>query len=304
MIYKLKNIFIICLVIMLTISVSACDTGVREKEADNPKIIINQFFKAIKDPAKENLWEVYEGNPFFVIKEVFPQEILNKDSQDSLNKKINEFTYKIKSINKKENSVTVNIDIKSYNLGEKILSIKSDTELMDKLVALKSSDKLQDSACTSLVNKINTAELTYSQSIKVELVKVNNIWKVKKMKDINQLLSAISGNLKDSYTALLDDYNAEKSVTKQEDNKLLGRNAVTSNANILTKDQALQIVAENYDINLDELPENYILEVDGMDGDDYLVHYYEIVTNSDESHTATVNWYNVNKYTGNVVPMF
>ena len=43
-----------------------------------------------------------------------------------------------------------------------------------------------------------------------------------------------------------------------------------------------------------------IIEVDSIDGNYYVVHAYEIVTNEEESHTATMGWFHVNMYTGEI----
>lgn len=46
-----------------------------------------------------------------------------------------------------------------------------------------------------------------------------------------------------------------------------------------------------------------IIEVDSINGNYYIVHAYEIITNQDESHTATTGWFYVNIYTGEVTNM-
>lgn len=43
------------------------------------------------------------------------------------------------------------------------------------------------------------------------------------------------------------------------------------------------------------LPDNVKMNVDHMDGDDYIVQVYEVI---EGSHTATVGWYKINKYNG------
>lgn len=47
------------------------------------------------------------------------------------------------------------------------------------------------------------------------------------------------------------------------------------------------------------------IEMDRVEGDDYIVHVFEIVSDGpDSSHTATQNWYHVNKYTGKITKEF
>lgn len=47
------------------------------------------------------------------------------------------------------------------------------------------------------------------------------------------------------------------------------------------------------------------IEMDRVEGDAYVVHVFEIVSDGpDSSHTATQNWYHVNKYTGKITKEF
>ena len=45
---------------------------------------------------------------------------------------------------------------------------------------------------------------------------------------------------------------------------------------------------------------SYYLEYDHKSGNNYVFHYYEMMSD----HTATVNWYDVNAKTGKVTPLF
>jgi PBP1b-binding outer membrane lipoprotein LpoB len=47
------------------------------------------------------------------------------------------------------------------------------------------------------------------------------------------------------------------------------------------------------------------IEMDRVEGDAYVVHVFEIVSDGpDSSHTATQNWYHVNRYTGKISKEF
>lgn len=47
------------------------------------------------------------------------------------------------------------------------------------------------------------------------------------------------------------------------------------------------------------------IEMDRIEGDAYVVHVFEIVSDGpDSSHTATQNWYHVNRYTGKITKEF
>lgn len=42
------------------------------------------------------------------------------------------------------------------------------------------------------------------------------------------------------------------------------------------------------------------IEVDSVDGDNYLIHAYDVINNEGETHTATSGWFEVNMYTGEI----
>ena len=43
------------------------------------------------------------------------------------------------------------------------------------------------------------------------------------------------------------------------------------------------------------------IEVDSVEDRYYIVHVYDVITNDNESHTATTGWYKVNKYNGEII---
>jgi len=69
----------------------------------------------------------------------------------------------------------------------------------------------------------------------------------------------------------------------------------------ITPNQAIKLVKAKYGYNN---PSIYV-EVDHMEGNNYVVHVYEVVMDDEETgHTATYNWYYVNKTTGKITSMF
>ena len=63
-------------------------------------------------------------------------------------------------------------------------------------------------------------------------------------------------------------------------------------------DELEKIFAERY-----EPP--FYCDLDHIDEDgNYVFHLYEVVDNGDEQHTATVEWYTINPYTGDVSTFF
>lgn len=63
--------------------------------------------------------------------------------------------------------------------------------------------------------------------------------------------------------------------------------------------KALRLVKEYLEKNNSYIANH--IEVDSVDDKYYTVHVYDIISNDDESHTATTGWYQVNKYTGEII---
>ncbi|GKU83020.1 hypothetical protein [Niallia sp. NCCP-28] len=71
----------------------------------------------------------------------------------------------------------------------------------------------------------------------------------------------------------------------------------------LTSSQAVQLVKNHLNINNDKMH----VEYDHMDGDNYIIHVFEVVIDDPKTnvgHTATYGWYGVNKYTKKIYDAF
>ncbi|WP_143762386.1 hypothetical protein [Paenibacillus odorifer] len=80
--------------------------------------------------------------------------------------------------------------------------------------------------------------------------------------------------------------------------------SVPSNKGI-TAAQAIQKIKSTYG---SKIPKGYRVELDNIDQDgNYTIHVYEVVIDdkvTGEGHTATFDWYTVDKYTGTISAMF
>lgn len=66
----------------------------------------------------------------------------------------------------------------------------------------------------------------------------------------------------------------------------------------ITEQEAINLIKKYLEDNGYHIASN--IDVDSVDGDNYLVHAYDIINNDDESHTATTGWFEVNMYTGEI----
>ncbi|MEK7618603.1 MAG: hypothetical protein AAB410_05665 [Patescibacteria group bacterium] len=82
--------------------------------------------------------------------------------------------------------------------------------------------------------------------------------------------------------------------------------AAKTNANTqVSQSEAVEKVrmrteVQKYEFELARLGSKAVIEAEDL-GEDWNVHVFEIVSQAGSSHTATFNWYTVNKKTGEVV---
>lgn len=69
--------------------------------------------------------------------------------------------------------------------------------------------------------------------------------------------------------------------------------------NEIDEKEAIKLV-KNYLMKNNEYLADHI-EVDSVDNKYYIVHVYDIIVNGEDSHTATTGWYQVNKYSGEII---
>ncbi|MGL5346586.1 MAG: hypothetical protein ACRDA3_04495 [Peptostreptococcaceae bacterium] len=91
-------------------------------------------------------------------------------------------------------------------------------------------------------------------------------------------------------------------VYKKSYNKSINSVEVLANINKpkeIDEQKAIKLV-KDYLMENNEYLAEYI-EVDSIDNKYYIIHVYDIVINGEESHTATTGWYQVNKYSGEII---
>lgn len=82
------------------------------------------------------------------------------------------------------------------------------------------------------------------------------------------------------------------------DNSELKESIETSSKDRISEKDAVNLVKKYLSDNGYHMSSH--IEVDSIDGENYLVHAYDIINNEDESHTATTGWFEVNMYTGQI----
>lgn len=112
------------------------------------------------------------------------------------------------------------------------------------------------------------------------------------MKLYSLLISSIlvSGFLIIGCVASSQDYYTEKNTKEVLTN---------NNKEKISKEEAINLMKNYLESNNLYIPS--FIEVDNIEGDVYIVHAYDIITNEEETHIATSGWFEVNMYTGDII---
>ncbi len=109
---------------------------------------------------------------------------------------------------------------------------------------------------------------------------------------IQEQNNEMSGNVVMHYTLT---HNGDNWVLDQMKSQRKKQNDVSK----VTEEQAVELVRKQ----IGAQGENVKIEFDHMDGNQYVIHVYEVVEQENNSHTATKGWYYVNQDTGEVTNM-
>lgn len=97
----------------------------------------------------------------------------------------------------------------------------------------------------------------------------------------------------------------EQEKKQQQEQKQDPQSKQQKSKQTISEQQAVELVKKKIIQVEGSFPEYLTISVDHVEGNNYVVHCYEVVNNGPEDqHTATYNWYHVNKYTGAVSSMF
>ena len=98
-----------------------------------------------------------------------------------------------------------------------------------------------------------------------------------------------------------EDYNESSSLSKQRE-KSIETIKQEQQPITISKSKAIYLVKDMFK-NYGYVPS--IIEVDHIEGNNYVVHAYEIIQDDEKScHTATTGWYYVDMYTGEIESIF
>lgn len=95
-------------------------------------------------------------------------------------------------------------------------------------------------------------------------------------------------------------YNTNESLEESDVSVKDSVNVVEEKSKEISEDEAISIAKEYFLKNCIQC-ESKVIEVDHVEENDYIIHIYEIVGKGEEyEHSATLGWFKVNKYTGNI----
>lgn len=186
--------------------------------------------------------------------------------------------------------------------------IKSDVEALEVQIAIKQTTQKTVDEDLSKIEKfiLENTEKSFEEAKKLlDKMKTQTLTadQAKKMSELSSLLETEQIKLEEEKKKQEEvDKNLEQQ--QQEEKQEQEQKPGTSKKGITDK-EAINIVKKKIAKEKGSFPSYLTVAVDHVEGNNYVIHCYEVVDNGPgDQHTATYNWYYVNKNTGAVSSMF
>ena len=161
-----------------------------------PSKITENFLSAIKGSNVETIREIYTGD-YQVSLITLEGDKMSKEVTDILTKKVLEFDYSVIGETIIDNQAIVEVQIDTYNFGT--IMKQAFSEYLTQALAFafsESGDKNTDILNPIVLNKLEKLQKNYSEKVKVNLIKVDDMWNVEALKTENkELRNALTGNM-------------------------------------------------------------------------------------------------------------
>ncbi|MDO4869710.1 MAG: DUF4878 domain-containing protein [Bacillota bacterium] len=194
---KLAIILVVCLAV--TMSLFGCGSN------PTPTETADTFLNAVKAGDADTLKTVYEGDNFDVLALLFDD--VESDGGDAVDDEyfektltplLQDFDYKLSNEKIDGDKATVDVKITTYDIGGAFLAFMEDyfgqaLELAFSGASDKEVEELANSIFEEKINKLTDKD--YSETVTLDLVNKDGIWKVTKIDESSELINAISGNM-------------------------------------------------------------------------------------------------------------
>ncbi len=168
-----------------------------------PTDVANSYLSAIKSNDTEQLTKLYAGDISTVSFQAACDDMsdsFSKELAKNVTTKFTSFEYKISNEIIKDDKATVDVTIKTYNLGDAFKSAISEyiTEGISLAISGTSEEEINKLLEDKLSKKINEATFDYESTVPLSLTKTKEGWIIDEYNDDSEFLNALTGGIIDT----------------------------------------------------------------------------------------------------------
>ena len=219
-IYRINNksTFIRCALIVsliLILVLTASCAGGQKQAADTPSGAVDTFFEAAKKGDREAIKEVYAGDPKTVTditeemgESSYKELGISEENVKEMQEKLLDFDYEVGEENVEGEKGTVKVKIKTYNTGavfKKWLSEFMGWAMANAMSGM-SQEELSKKGVEMFNDEFKNVKKDYSETVNVDVEKVDGKWKVSELNEESDILNALTGGMVDELKQLSENF--------------------------------------------------------------------------------------------------
>ena len=214
-----NKMLLIVVALCFALSISLCGCG---DKAPTPTETADTFLTAVKAQDTETIKTVYEGETIDMLASLDEDEE-ESDGEDSLLSdeyfektllpKMLDFDYELSNEKIDGNKATVDVKITTYDIGSAFTAFMADyfTQAITMAFEGASDEEIEKLANTTFESKMaELKEKTYSETVTLNLVNKDDVWKVAKIDDDSEFLNALTGNMIKALDQIEETYSFEE----------------------------------------------------------------------------------------------
>nr|WP_315025071.1 DUF4878 domain-containing protein [uncultured Aminipila sp.] len=176
-----------------------------------PTDVANSYLSAIKSNDTEQLTKLYAGDISTVSFQAAYDDMsdsFSKELAKNLTTKFTSFEYKISNEIIKDDKATVDVTIKTYNLGDAFKSAISEyiTEGISLAISGTSEEEINKLLEDKLSKKINEATFDYESTTPLSLTKTEDGWIIDEYSNDSEFLNALTGGIIDTSNDMAESF--------------------------------------------------------------------------------------------------
>ena len=198
----MKRLMRILTVLLLAIMVVACGgNDTTSVDANTPTGVTTEFLNALKADDSERVNKVYAGDNMDMNSSLALNEAdidgFEKELAESILKKILDFDFEVSNEKIDGDKATVDVKITQYNMKTVFTKFMEDFmgKAMEMAMSGSSEDEIMKETVTIFNSSLDEAKKDYEKTVKLDLIKDGDSWKVDKIKDDSEFMNALTGGL-------------------------------------------------------------------------------------------------------------